>query len=195
MQDFSGSMSMSLTGEGGMFVWSDESRTGGLVYHHLVDLFRPGVMPPPLSRNTNGLFIHHTPVLITSDSSTTPSIDFTHLANVHPDLGDGDTWDLAVNGPALFKEVFVNTNDWPDYVFLPEYKLRSIDEMEAYIKLNGHLPELSPASEMNGARSLGQTQQQLTKQVEEMSLYIVELNKEMKELKQEVRDLKAKEAK
>jgi hypothetical protein len=190
MHDFSGAMSMSLTGESGLSVWSDESHSGGLVYHQLFNVFRPGVVPWPLTRNTNGLFVHHTPVLITSDSSTTPSIDFTHLANVHPDLGDGDTWDLAVNGPALFKEVFVNTNDWPDYVFLPDYKLRSIDEFAAYIKLNEHLPEVAPASEMNGARSLGQTQQQLTKQVEEMALYIVQLHEQLDELKSEIETLK-----
>jgi hypothetical protein len=190
MQNFDGGVSLHLTGSGGLFFWSDERKHGGIQYHHLLDVFRPGVTPWPLTRNNNGLLIHHTPVLITSDSTSTPSIDFTHLSNVHPNIGDGDTWDLAVNGPALFKEAWVNTNDWPDYVFLPEYELRSIDEFEAYIRLNHHLPSISSASDMIGARPLGKTQEELTKQVEEMALYIVQMNKEIEQLAQEVKALK-----
>lgn len=191
MRDFGGGMSMHMTSNGGLFVWCDETKNGGIQYHHLMDLFRPGVTPWPVSRNTNGLFVHHTPVLITSDSTSTPSIDFTRLANLHPNIGDGDTWYLAVNGPALFKEVFVNSNDWPDYVFQPQYELRTIDEFGAYIRLNHHLPNVPAAKDMNGARSLGKTQEALTKQVEEMALYIVQLNTAVEELRKEVARLKS----
>jgi len=182
-------LQLHLMGSKGLELWCDMSQADP--YHHLLDCYRPGYLPYGITRNTNGLFYHHTPVYIGSDAGGSSFVDFQKLANVHPNLGDDTTWMLAVNGAALFKEAYVNTSDWPDYVFLPGYQLPSLDEVENYIKANHHLPGIPSASEMtaNGV-PLGKTEAAVTKQVEEMMLYIAQLHHEVEDLKDEVKELK-----
>jgi hypothetical protein len=177
-----------IMGSKGIEFWCDVSQAD--IYHHLFDVYRPGYLPSPLTRNTNGLFFHHTPVYIGSDAGGSALVDFQNLTNVHPNLGDDTTWMLAVNGSALFKEAWVNSADWPDYVFLPDFKLMSISDFGNFLEMNHHLPEIPNAKKMNAGIPLGQTEEELTKQVEEMARYIVQLNKEVEALKSEMQDLK-----
>jgi hypothetical protein len=176
-----------LMGKKGLEFWCAVSPSD--MYHHLFDAYRPGYLPYGVTRNTNGLFYHHTPVYIGSDTVGQPLCDFQNLP-VRPNMGDDTTWMLAVNGAALFKEAWVNTSDWPDYVFLPGYNLMSMGDFGNFIKTNHHLPELPDAKTMNAGVPLGQTEAALTKQVEEMALYIDQLNKEVEALKAEMKDLK-----
>jgi hypothetical protein len=171
----------------GLQLWCDVSQAD--IYHHLFEIWRPGYLPTGITRNTNGLSYFHTPVYICSDSGSTALCDFQNLP-VHPNIGDDTTWMLAVNGPALFKEAWVNSTDWPDYVFLPGFKLMSIGDFGNFIETNLHLPELPPGKTMDSYVPLGKTEEELTKQVEEMALYIVDLNKEVEALKAEMKDLK-----
>jgi hypothetical protein len=55
----------------------------------------------------------------------------------------------------------------------PTYKLRSLAELEAFIKSNKHLPDIAPAKEMqeNGV-SAGEMQAKLLQKVEELTLYV-----------------------
>ncbi|SRR5579883_402568 len=190
MDTFPHGFYLSLTGKHGLEIWSDEP---GDPYHHLFDIWRPGDSGWVTGglRNVNGLCMHHTPVYIgPGDSASTWYVpNFTDLANVHPDLGDGKTWMLAVNGAALFKEAYVNSEDWPDYVFEPEYKLRSLGEVERYIQANHHLPDVPPANNLK-TYSIGETETATLKKVEELTLYIIELKKEIDSLKTELHDLK-----
>ena len=171
---------LQVTGQQGLSMFCYEGDSDP--YHHLFDVWRPGF---GTNRNVIGLFYHATPVYIGSGAP-----DFTNLVNVHPDIGDGKTWWLAVNGAALFKEAYVNEYDWPDYVLRAGYKLRSIADFGNYLATEHHLPDIPPAAKMNGAVPLGKTQIELTKQVEELSLYIVQLNKEVEALKTQVEGLK-----
>jgi len=180
--DFTHGVDFSLSGEKGLEMWSDEP---GNPYHHLYDVWRPGFGGSDSIRNINGLFLHHTPVYIGGQGAP----NFTNLTNVHPNLGDDSTWMLAVNGAALFKEAFVNTVDWPDFVFEPDYKVMTIEDFGHFIETNHHLPELPAAKTMNVAIPLGKTESDLTKQVEEMALYIVQLHKEVEALKTQVQAL------
>jgi len=181
-------INLHLMGSKGLELWCDMSQADP--YHHLMDCYRPGYLPYGVTRNTNGLFFHHTPVYIGSDAGGSTLVDFQKLANVHPNLGDDTTWMLAVNGSALFKEAWVNSADWPDYVFLPGFKMMSIADFSNFIETNHHLPELPNAKTMSEGIPLGKTEADLTKQVEEMALYIVQLNKEVEALKAEMNDLK-----
>jgi hypothetical protein len=181
-------INLHLMGSKGLEMWCDVSQADP--YHGIFEAYRPGYLPSPITRNTNGLFYHHTPVYIGSDTGGQPLVDFTNLTNVRPNIGDDSTWMLAVNGAALFKEAWVNSSDWPDYVFLPDFKLMSITDFGNYIKTNHHLPELPAAKTMNACVPLGQTEKELTKQVEEMALYIDQLNKEVEALKADIQDLK-----
>jgi hypothetical protein len=99
---------------------------------------------------------------------------------------------LAVNGSAIFTKVVVKQyGSWPDYVFSPTYKLPSLNEVETFIKLYKHLPEVPSAKEVekNGL-DLGENQAALLKKIEEQMLYIINLNKRVEQLEKENTELK-----
>ncbi|KYG81908.1 hypothetical protein EV198_2510 [Roseivirga ehrenbergii] len=85
---------------------------------------------------------------------------------------------LEVNGTIRSKKVKVEATNWPDYVFAPNYKLRTLNELETYIKANQHLPEVPSAKEVekNGL-DLGKMDATLLQKVEELTLYLIEENK------------------
>lgn len=88
---------------------------------------------------------------------------------------------LDVDGPVHATRVVVNSNG-ADYVFDSSYNLRSLDEVESFIKSNHHLPEIAPAADMqaNGI-DLGDNQTKLLQKTEELTLYLIEQNKQLKE--------------
>ena len=91
---------------------------------------------------------------------------------------------LEVNGTIRCKEVLVEATPWPDYVFAKDYKLKSINEVDTYIKANNHLPDMPAASEIeqNGVK-LSELNTKLLQKVEELTLYIIQLKKEVDEMK------------
>jgi len=74
-------------------------------------------------------------------------------------------------------------NQWPDYVFEPEYKLTPLAEVEEFVDENKHLPGVPSASQVqkNGI-DLGEMNAVLLKKVEELTLYIIDLEARMAEL-------------
>ena len=65
----------------------------------------------------------------------------------------GKDYQLYVCGGGLFDElearaIRVQVNNWCDYVFEEDYDLRSLEETEAYIQANKHLPEIPSAKEI-----------------------------------------------
>lgn len=100
---------------------------------------------------------------------------------------------LEVNGSVRSKEVIVEEGNWPDYVFDPNYELMPLQELEAYIKENNHLPEVPTAKEVkeNGI-AVGAINTLVMKKIEELTLYLIEENKRLleHELKYEARILK-----
>ena len=74
----------------------------------------------------------------------------------------------------------------PDYVFAEDYKLKSLQEVEDYIKENKHLPEIPSAKEIekNGLM-LAEMNMNLLKKMEEMTLYIIEQNKRIEKLEKQ----------
>ena len=71
-----------------------------------------------------------------------------------------------------------------DYVFDKKYKLRSLSELEKYIKTNKHLPDVASAKEMETKEGypVGEMQSILLKKIEELTLYVIEQNKRIEEL-------------
>jgi len=81
-------------------------------------------------------------------------------------------------------KVFTDGSSFPDYVFAPEYKLRSLEETEKYVKENHHLPEVPSAAEIaKDGMSLNGMNEILLKKVEEITLYLIEMKKENETLK------------
>lgn len=91
------------------------------------------------------------------------------------------SYKLDVDGYVRADKVVVNTSG-ADYVFDSTYNLRSLDEVESFIKSNHHLPEIAPAADMqaNGI-DIGNNQTKLLQKTEELTLYLIQQNKQLKE--------------
>lgn len=91
---------------------------------------------------------------------------------------------LSNNGVMYSREIRVNLDQWPDYVFEEEYELISLDSLENYINKEGHLPNV-PAAEAveNDGLNLGESNKFLMEKVEELTLYLIAQNKEQEQLK------------
>lgn len=76
---------------------------------------------------------------------------------------------------------------WTDYVFDPNYKLRSLSSLKIFIEKNKHLPDVPSVLgvEKNGIDE-GATQAALLRKIEELVLYIIEQGKELKDQKKEI---------
>lgn len=91
---------------------------------------------------------------------------------------------IYANGEVWARKVKVTLDNYPDYVFQQGYKTRTLEETEAYIKANQHLPEMPSAAEVekNGA-DLGELHKAMLKQLEELTLQVIALKKEVETLK------------
>jgi hypothetical protein len=89
---------------------------------------------------------------------------------------------LAVNGDIYSQKVVVTATGWADYVFDPRYKLTPLQNLEAYVVKNKHLPDMPSTAEVEkDGIDLGTNQTVLLKKVEELTLYAIEQNKKSEE--------------
>ncbi|TKC05245.1 hypothetical protein [Pedobacter frigoris] len=106
-------------------------------------------------------------------------------------IGTADTKGdkLAVNGKIRAREIKVENINWPDYVFLPSYKVPTLQEIEKYIKEKGHLPGIPSASEVkaNGV-DLGDMNAKLLQKIEELTLHLIEKNKQIEIINERNKD-------
>ncbi len=103
-------------------------------------------------------------------------------------IGIGTTspdYKLDVLGTIRAEEVKVATG-WSDFVFEPDYELKSLEQVEEFITENGHLQDIPSAEEVeeNGI-SLGEMDAKLLRKVEELTLYIIELEARIKQIENE----------
>lgn len=81
-------------------------------------------------------------------------------------------------------KVDIASGVWADYVFKNDYNLKPLEEVEAFINTNGHLPNVPSAKEIETeGLNLGEMDAKLLEKIEELTLYIIELKKEVNELK------------
>jgi hypothetical protein len=94
------------------------------------------------------------------------------------------------NGYVYAREINVQLGNlptpFPDYVFADDYQLPKLADIEQYVKLNKHLPEVPTAQQMaDDGVNLGEMNITLLKKVEELTLHIIELNKRLEKLEKE----------
>ncbi len=88
------------------------------------------------------------------------------------------------NGTVYAREIFVNLGIFPDYVFSEEHKLMPLDELDRFIKINHHLPNVPSAKEVEEKGiGLGDLSKIQMEKIEELTLYVIELKKEIDLLK------------
>ncbi|KXX66869.1 hypothetical protein [Flammeovirga sp. SJP92] len=115
------------------------------------------------------------------------------IINSNGNVGIGtnnSSWRLAVNGKILAKEIKVQTN-WADFVFYEDYELPTLQEVEDFIKDNGHLKDIPNEKEVeeNGV-FLGDINSKLLQKIEELTLYTIQQEKKIQELERENKEMK-----
>lgn len=92
---------------------------------------------------------------------------------------------LAVDGSIRSREVKVDNQSWPDYVFESDYELPELSEVQRHIKAKGHLINIPSAKEVeaNGV-ALGEMNKLLLEKIEELTLYILQQEKRIQTLEQ-----------
>ncbi|MDQ7949181.1 MAG: hypothetical protein REI93_10060, partial [Pedobacter sp.] len=100
---------------------------------------------------------------------------------------------LSVNGRIRAHEIKVETANWPDYVFDDDYKNVPLPQLEQFIKLHKHLPDVPSAKVVaeNGIE-LGEMNKLLLKKIEELTLHLIQKDKENIELKKRMDNLEQK---
>lgn len=84
----------------------------------------------------------------------------------------------------------VQTASWVDFVFVPDYKLPTLPEVEQYILANKHLPNVPTTTQVTEKGiDLGEMNKILLQKVEELTLYMIELKKENEAIKSAITHL------
>ena len=92
----------------------------------------------------------------------------------------------------MTEEVIVENITFPDYVFDDSYNLRSLEEVEKFIKSNNHLPDIPSAKQVaEEGMNLKEMNNLLLQKVEELTLYLIEMKKENVELRNDIESIKS----
>lgn len=122
-----------------------------------------------------------------------PWMVFKGNGNIGIGTSNPGTYKLAVEGTIGARKVKVTTLAWADFVFEDDYKLLTIPELEKYILLHKHLPDIPSAKEVNlDGIELGEMNKKLLQKIEEQALYIIELNKKLEGLTERFNQLEKK---
>ncbi|QNL21026.1 hypothetical protein HZR84_03415 [Hyphobacterium sp. CCMP332] len=91
--------------------------------------------------------------------------------------------ELHVNGKIAARRVIVTAHNWSDYVFEDGYELRNIQELDDYIKENGHLPNIPSTKEvMESGVDVADMNRLLLEKIEELTLYVIDLQGQIEDL-------------
>ena len=91
------------------------------------------------------------------------------------------------------KNINVELDNAADYVFEDGYDLKSLGEVEEYVKSNKHLPGVPSASEFQDkGMNVSEMSNLLLEKVEELTLHLIRMQKEIDQLREENNALKLK---
>ncbi len=85
------------------------------------------------------------------------------------------------------KSIDVDMNHAADYVFGDNYELKSLSDVEAYVKENKHLPGIPSAEDFSEkGMNVSDMTNLLLEKIEELTLHVIQLQKEVETLKSKV---------
>jgi hypothetical protein len=174
-----------------LHVVSGAANTAGLRFGNLTN-----ASPASLTNQTKFLTVDGSGnVILASSNSSTRAIaelwqvSGEHLQNSNSGgvvIGHGVSstpvgYKLFVEEGILTEKVKVavkSTDEWSDKVFDKDYALKSLSEVDKYIKVNQHLPGVPSAKQMvEQGNDLHQTDAKLLEKIEELTLYMIDLKK------------------
>ncbi len=130
---------------------------------------------------------------------TTNPIEKLDIQNGNVRIGNVTTptgYKLYVEKGILTEKVKVavaSSPAWADYVFASDYKLKPLSEVESFINLYKHLPNVPSADELvKEGLDLGKMQATQMEKIEELTLYMIEMKKEIEVLKKQNQALRSK---
>ena len=106
--------------------------------------------------------------------------------NLQVGLNAASGYKVAVDGKVICEELVVqNSTAWPDYVFEPDYALRSLEDVSAFISAEGHLPGVPTAEEVaaNGIAT-GAMQAVMMEKIEELTMYVIALERQLETMRE-----------
>ncbi len=123
-------------------------------------------------------------VNINSDASQT-----TKSFTIFDKISNRDVFRVMSNGNVFATELTIKLKeDFPDYVFVKDYQLMPLAELDKFITINKHLPNIPNAKEVekNGL-NVSEIQLKQMEKIEELTLYILELHKRIEKLESTVK--------
>ena len=117
----------------------------------------------------------------------------TSQVTIGTSIATPSTYKLGVGGRIICEELKVKLQSagWPDYVFAKNYKLKPLEEVEKFIKLNNHLPNIPSAQVIDKeGLEVGEMQRRMMGKIEELTLYIIDLKKEIDGMKESGKEAK-----
>ena len=100
---------------------------------------------------------------------------------------------LEVAGTIRACKLIAETNSWCDYVFDSNYSLMPLSEVEEFIQINKHLPNIPSETEvLESGVDVVDMETKLLRKVEELTLYMIDLEKKNQELQKKVEELSKK---
>lgn len=79
--------------------------------------------------------------------------------------------------------VLINKDTWADYVFRKDYQLTALDELETFIKKNGHLPNIPSEEEVRSdGYSIHEIATSYLEKIEELTLHTIAQEKKINRL-------------
>lgn len=123
-----------------------------------------------------------------SMKKTIPTLSSTLKAFYIGDFNGQDIFRIYGDGKVYATEINVRiATNFPDYVFKPDYKLLPLHELKKYIYLNGHLPNIPSASEVNESGiNVSEMNIKMMEKIEELTLYIIKQQEEIDALKEQI---------
>jgi len=97
---------------------------------------------------------------------------------------------LSVAGKIVARSIIVTLQNWSDFVFDADYNLISLEEVERFIEINKHLPDIPSSIQVESEGvDVGDMQTRLLQKIEELTLYLIEMNKEIEVLRARIDEI------